>query len=435
MSRAPSPVLVRRARVAAQLGLVAATLAVCTACLEHFESLHTTVVYDPYAQAFRVERRLVGIDQRFLGCTEAPECIDAIQRTLSGTPDPLRAAALSDRLLDRLLESGATDVTVTLERVHDRLDAVVTYGAPVGSAAADDTLVRAEWDSGGWPFGHYYLVVTAQDSMDPPGRHRTRKVARAGAAGVDWIEEWIMPRARRAVETVMEVADVQPLFEQVPELGAELEQRGWLDEPRLVSSGEGDGLVASADGGMDAGVEAMDLGDPEASPRAPSPSPKGSDRRSRAEASDGGPEDGPTTAALETRTKARGGGDVSSVALDPSSPAKTWVYEARISGGGVTPAAAAMSMEPLVPALSRCYQRRQRDVPELEGSLFLSALVRGDGSVVATSVSGGVTDGPLLACIDRVLGGWVFPQWGTGDAVSDVAIPVVFRVEKGPPRK
>ncbi|MEQ1507107.1 MAG: hypothetical protein ABMB14_33070, partial [Myxococcota bacterium] len=70
----------------------------------------------------------------------------------------------------------------------------------------------------------------------------------------------------------------------------------------------------------------------------------------------------------------------------------------------------------------------------LEGSVFLSALVRADGTVVGTSVSGSISDAPFLACLDRATSGWRFAAWGSGDEVSDVAIPVVFRVEEPPPR-
>ena len=91
--------------------------------------------------------------------------------------------------------------------------------------------------------------------------------------------------------------------------------------------------------------------------------------------------------------------------------------------------------EPLVPAISRCYQTRQREVPALAGNVFLSALVRADGAVLATSVNGSLGDPVLLRCIDRILADWKFQAWGTGSEVSDVAVPVVFRVENGAPGK
>jgi hypothetical protein len=371
-----------------RLSLVAAILLGCTACLEHLEALRTRVRYDPFAQAFEVERRLVGIEPRFLGCRSADGCVAAIGRVLSDDPSSMSMSP-SDRLLQRLRDGGATDIVVTLEREDERLDAVVEYRARVGTPAADDTLIRAEWSSNGWPFGHYYLVVSAQESMEPPGRHRTRKVPRAGPVGIDWVEEWVLPRGRRSVETTLVVSDPEQsteLFAAMPELVEALEARGWLGLPISVADGDLDALPL---GWTDDGIAA------------------------ERDPADGGPMEGGS---------------------DPASPAKTWIYEARVSGGGITPAAAAVAIEPLIPALSRCYQRRQREVPTLEGSVHLSALVKGDGSVVATSVSGAMTDNDLIGCLEAVLARWEFSSWGAPEAVSDVAVPVVFQLDDGPPR-
>ena len=117
-----------------------------------------------------------------------------------------------------------------------------------------------------------------------------------------------------------------------------------------------------------------------------------------------------------------------------SSPAKAWFYEARISGGGVTVASAAVALEPLEPELTQCYVERQQVVPKLEGSVFLSALVRPDGSVIGTAVNSSIADPPLMSCLERALADLRFAAWGkTGAGVSDVVIPVVLRVEKGSP--
>lgn len=387
----------RRARSGVRwlrLSLVAAILLGCTACLEHLEAVRTVVRYDPYTQIFDVERRLIGVEARFFGCRDAEECVAAVERVLSATPSATLSMSLADRLLQRLRESGATDVEVALERDDERLDAVVRYKAPVGTPAADDTLVRAEWSSNGWPFGHYYLVIAAQESMAPPKRHKTRKVPRSGPAGTDWVEEWVLPRWRRSVDTELVVSDpddVEPLFAVIPELAGALEARGWLDAP----------------------VPIVDAADEEVLPLGWADEPDEPDAAAAAPEAPKGPVE---------------------AGSDPESPARTWVYEARVSGGGVTPALAAAAIEPLIPSVSRCYQRRQAELPALEGSVFLSALVKGDGSVLATSISGGVSDSGLLGCLDAVLARWEFGPWGSADEVSDVAIPVVFRVESRPTR-
>jgi hypothetical protein len=393
---------------------VAFVLASSTACLEHIEALTTQVRYDPYRQVFEVEQRLVGVEKRFLGCETLDDCLAAIERAMTMQPNSSVSLALGDRLLQRLLESGATEVQVGLERQGDNLDAIIRYEAPVGSAAADNTLVRAEW-KGKRKRGHYYLVVLAQASMEPPRWYRTRKIARSGPAGVDWVEEWLLPRWVRKVSTTLTVGEAEPLLAEVPGLGDALEAHGWLgplpdreepepDEDPVVTSIEDTGIAPEDDG-------QVSLEEP-------------------AEEATEEPAVEPTRTSRKVQTQS---GEITSVSLDPTSPAKTWLYPARISGGALTPAAAAVALEPLVPAISRCYQSRQREVSNLEGSVFLSALVRADGEVLATSVNGALGDSVLLSCLDRVIDSWTFASWGAGEGVSDVAVPVVFRLEKGGP--
>jgi hypothetical protein len=405
---------------------VAFVLATSTACLEHIEALTTQVRYDPYRQVFEVEQRLVGVEKRFLGCEALEDCLAAIERAMSLQPNSSVSLALGDRLLQRLLESGAAEVQLGLERHDDSLDAIVRYEAPVGSAAADNTLVRAEW-KGGRKRGHYYLVVLAQASMEPPRWYRTRKIARSGPAGVDWVEEWLLPRWVREITTTMTVGEANPLLAEVPGLGEALESHGWLgplperqerdnDEPEPDEDEPEPDVASAEDTGIVPGYEEVE-------------DPDGDGQVSLGDA-----EEPPVEAPARPNRKSQSqSGEVTSVALDPTSPAKTWLYPARISGGSLTPAAAAVALEPLVPAISRCYQSRQREVSNLEGSVFLSALVRADGAVLATSVNGALGDPVLLNCLDRVIDSWTFASWGAGEEVSDVAVPVVFRLEKGGP--
>lgn len=412
-----SPVMLQLPKVL-RLGVVAATLLTCTACLEHFEALWTRVVYDPFDQSFQVERRLIGVEPRFLGCSDLDECVEAIGRSVTVAPDPGYSMALSDRLLQRLVESGATEVEVALERDGDRLDVVLDYRARVGSAAADDTFVRAEWNGKGTR-GAYSLVVSAQDSMDPPEHYRTRKVARTGNGEVDWIEEWVLPQNQREVRTEIAVGEAKEMFAEIPGLAEALEARGWLREATPLPPEDKGSMLARL---SDKFVH-------------PTPSVREflPDRRAETDEAEED-RDAPPPAVVLTRGSSADGSAIVG-APDPTSPAKTWVYEARVSGGAVTPAAAAVSLEPLVPAISRCYQQRQREVPDLAGNVFLSALVRADGNVLATSVNGTLGDAVLLRCIDRALASWKFAPWGTGSEVSDVAVPVVFRVERGAPGK
>jgi hypothetical protein len=370
----------------ARLLLVVLVLLANTACLEHVEALKTRVVYDPFTQTFAVRRTLIGVEAQFLACGDVAECVEAIERALSVDPaSTLSSFALSDRLLQRLVDSGAQDLKLTLHRERDRLDVLVDYVAPVGSPAADDTMVRAEWKGGRRLFkrGHYYLVVDAQDRIAPPGRYRSRKVARSSSEGIDWVEEWVLPRWKRSVETLLPVGEAEPLFERFPDLAAELESRGWLDQPAELKGGD----------------------EPEA-PRLAQVS-----KASR------------TDAALPAEATSESG-------------ARAWFYEARITGGGVTPASAAVAIEPLQDDLGRCYHDRQRAVPDLAGSVFLSALVRPDGTVIGTAVNSNVADPELVSCMEQALVGLQFAAWGEqGDGVSDVVIPMVLRVEGETPRR
>ena len=245
-------------------------------------------------------------------------------------------------------------------------------------------------------------MLEAQDTIAPPSRYTSRKRARSGPMGLEWVEDWILPRKVRTVQTEMAVGTGGELFRQVPGLKEALEARGLLvglpipaPVPEAADTGS-----ARTDTGLGSSVSMADTGQP------PDPGP-GAPQRVAAEA--------PPTS------------------LDSGSAAKTYVYEAQVTGS-LSPAAVDLATEPLVPRIAGCYRTRQAEIPTLGGNAFLSALVGGDGQLVSTSVYGSVSDPDLMRCLEGVVEAWRFEAWGPSEAVSDVAVPIVFRVEDPPPR-
>lgn len=121
--------------------------------------------------------------------------------------------------------------------------------------------------------------------------------------------------------------------------------------------------------------------------------------------------------------------------MAPASPAKAYVYDAQVTGGTLSAAAATQASAPLVPRITSCYVDRHAVDPTVAGSVFLEAQVRPDGTVAGTSLYGQLADRPLLACLQGVLDGWTFPPSGAGADLTSVALPIVFRVEEPPPAK
>ena len=119
---------------------------------------------------------------------------------------------------------------------------------------------------------------------------------------------------------------------------------------------------------------------------------------------------------------------------DPASPAKVYVFEPRVTGG-LSVAAAAASSNKFIPRAEVCYQRRAAEDPTIAGTLFLNALVREDGWVVSLSVYGDLHDVPLKRCLETAIEDWEFAAHGSGDAVSDVSIPLTLRIEETQGRK
>jgi len=417
-------------RRVAQLALVTVGLLSQTACLEHFEELVTTVSYDPFAQTFRVQRWFRNVEPAFFGCIELDDCAEAITRATSLQPAPF-PEALSDRLVQRLVESGAEDIEVELVQRGAQLDARIAYTAAVGSAAAEDTMVHAEWDG---KRNAYYLVVDADASMELEGvKGRERRVAMSGPGGIDWRTSYVLKPRHKEVTTRMAVDDkVRPLFEAVGGLDGRLADMGLLD---TVLSGPI--AVASAE----PEPEPEPAPEPEVTAPAPSSSPPAAatDPAMTAPTPEPDPDPEPEPVAAPEPSPPSPAPTPEPVAVprsrswpapDPQSPARTYSYDARVTGGGLSVAAANVSVEPLLPRVQVCYQERQAVVPELGGSAFLSALVKADGSILSTSVYGSVDDRALLDCLEQAIEGWSFQAWGAGEGVSDVALPLVFRVEE-----
>lgn len=447
-------------RRASALLAVTALLALQTACLEDFEQLITTVTYDPFQHVFRVERRLVDIDAAFFQCDDLDSCADAISRTAALQPADTVSASLADRLVARLLDTGAEDLAIRLERRGPHLDARVTYTAAVGSKAAADTLVHAEW-GGKRGKERYYLVLEAQDSLTPPDvPHELRKQSSAGAG---WREFWVLPPKITEVTTRMAVdPDRRALFATIPGLDGRLDALGVLgasELPAVADVGSEDEApeqpaVAEVDETPDPEIvepPASEEPEPPQTEVAPAPAPARppapAQPRERAEEAPkvtlpdahppkvergeaaGPPSGAPAAPPPPTAKVVRSWPDP-----DPASPARTWVHDPRISGA-LPAAVVEASVAPLIKRVEVCYQRRQAAVSELAGYAFLNARVRGDGWLVGTSVYGDIGDVGLIRCLEEAIGPWTFPPWGEAAAVSEVDVPLTFRVEVEPPGK
>ncbi|MFT5459551.1 MAG: hypothetical protein ACI9K2_006066 [Myxococcota bacterium] len=408
------------------------------ACLEGFERLITTVRYDPYTHLFEVERTLENIDPLFFGCRDAEACVTAMESALSAESVPLSTPSLAERLVQRLRETGAGDVQIRLERDGDRLDIHATYSAKLGTRAAEDTLIQAEFEGVTVDRGNYRLVVAAQEGMVLPDvKYTVRKQSTSGAAGVDWREFWVLPVRKFEVTTELPVSEVTaPLFAAVSGLGDAVASAGWFG----ATLTPGDGL--DAPGLVVARTEPAPLPAPSREPV-----PKETETEAVAVVSpavEEAPDPAPTVevAAVEPPDDAElqppppgpaAARATPSIALwpdpDPESPAKVYRHEARITGPIALDAAEA-SAKRLVPLVQVCYQRRHAERPELAGHAFLNAVIRGDGFVVSTSVYGEIDDRAMLQCLEKVVDTWAPPVPTSPDGVGDVTLPFTFRVEE-----
>ncbi len=482
-----------------QLVVFALLMLVQTACLEGFERLVTSVEYDPYTHVFEVKRLLVNIEPSFFQCDDAETCGAAIERAMNLNPT---SSSLADRLVSRLLDSGAEDLKIELIVRGDKLDVEVTYRAAVGTQAAQETMISAEY-SGKNGRGKYYLVVEAQSSLEPlSGPHDVRKVPISGPGGVDWREFWILPPRTLRVTTRMRVDDrPAPLFASIDGLTQRLSDAGLLDavailepDPEPAPEVETELAMVAPDPepvpAPESAPAAEPAPDPEPAPepvwsREPPPAPAPESTPAPAPAPAPEPEPAPVPDPEPVREPAPEPEpapmvepapapvpepapepdptpepepqpteppppppdhmDVATAAPapkpfqiwpdpDPESPAKVYVFEPRVTGG-LPVAAAAASSNKFIPRAEVCYQRRVAEDPTIAGTLFLNAIVREDGWIVSLSVYGEVKDIPLKRCLETAIKDWEFAAYGSGDAVSDVSIPLTMRVEEVARRK
>lgn len=250
----------------ARLGAVAGLLLVLTACLEDFERLTTKVHYDPTTRTLRVERVLHNVSAKFLGCSDAPACVDAAAAmarldyggdepgmdfaALMSASDEERDALAKQMAMDMvggganqptwqklakgLVDSAAFDVQVAYRRTGDQLDVVIDYSAAAESKAASDTGVIVEVSRKGKK-ETTYLVVDASKSVGgftsdaPPqlvGVAKFVERTQFGSSPATW---WVLPEGVDEV-TVDRFVDeaAQPIFGEIAGLEAAMQQAGLL---------------------------------------------------------------------------------------------------------------------------------------------------------------------------------------------------------------
>jgi len=332
-----------------------------------------------------VERRLQGVSAVFLGCSEAEDCVRAIDRAVK-LESTAADRALSDRLAQRLVDSGAVDVRMSLERIGDSLDVVVEYSAPVGSKAAIDTFIRPEWVGVG-DKGSYRLVVDAQDSMGevPAGVEIRRTPVDSNGT---WKTAWVYGKRVRDVAYRMGVDEqVEPIFSRVPKLARQLERAGLLDTPE--------------------GSEVRIATSKSTKPTKPAKRPKE-----------------PVAAVPDQPEQA-----------PPQTVGQMFIYAPRIQGA-LSEAIATTASRALEPGVRRCHQARLDAGVVPQGYAFADATVRADGWLLSYSVYGEVDDPVLISCMTSLMDDWSFPGWdGPDGSVAEVSVPFQFRGEAEPARK
>jgi hypothetical protein len=442
----------------AALSVLAGSLVGLTACLEGFFRLETTVHYDVKTQRFEVERRILGVERGFFSCTDAADCTRAIERaaTLQSTS---MDRSLADRLAQRLMDSGAEDIAIRLERSGDALDVVITYGAPVASKAAVDTWVRPEWTGTGTR-GSYALVVEAQDSMGAPPNNV--ELRRSPVESGDWKTSWVFPKRVRDVEWGMDVdPEPTPILAAVPGLEKRLAKAGLLDGGR--SRRPAPRPVAAATAPAPAPAP-----EPVPAPVAePAPAPEPDPVASVSFAPQAAPPttvsepvaavDEPVAAVLEpvaavpepdpapvpvaaveepVEAPPEPAAPVSDASDEPPPPGsapdggvgEVFVYDPRVRGemdGGL----ASQGARVIEPGVRACHAERVAAGQPPEGYIFVDATVRSDGWILSYSVYGEVDDPDLLRCVSALTNDWDFPRWSQAEGqVSEVSIPYQFRL-------
>jgi hypothetical protein len=514
----------------------------------------TTVRWTPNDNSFQVQRRLVGVSTDFLKCSDPTSCAGIIRALTSF--EPIASSSPASALRDRLLQSGAQDLSIELLIGDDELDILVNYRAPIGTKAADETDVFVEW---GGKAGREtrYLVAKSYSSTRLLSQHRkmerrTRSVSGTeGLSGESWM---VFPKTTRTIIMEMTVDPSAPaLFDRMPTLQAMLETQSLIGpvkhqlasgvpttpEPvavQEVASFEAQPTrtpeqtpvqVPAWQAEPTANLEPQPRWDlpteltaqPEPEPATelepePAPVPEPTVKVEPATEPEPAPQPQPAMEpepepvpvpvpvpeparvpltelepATEPETEPATEPEPARVPLTEPEPATEPTPEAseqvRQQGatpppiappgskrdgeatpprsasvqitrpaapvflvnktprvipqparvqGDINPSVVNYSIELLMPEIWQCYLDRLLSDTSTQGYLTIYALVRADGFIASTSVSGDVGDPPLNKCVGDLLNAWAFDEYPNPSGIpSAVSIPILFWLEPHQP--
>lgn len=424
------------------------------------------MTYDPSAQMFQVERVLKNVDPSFFQCFDLATCEGAIRRAMRLEPAQPPDAALSDRLLQRLIDGGAENLQMELRPRGESLDVVVRYAAAAGTQAARETLVQPEW--GGKPGKEkYYLVIESQPSLTPPKKYEVRKLA-SGPEG--WREYWVLPAKVRDVELDLAVTSSPKPLLAIAGLAAALGLDGdavavadavapsdpvvapppAAPVPAPVPEPAPEPAPAPAPAAMPAPAAAPVPAPTPTPPREPEPPPTpipapvpapapAPEPAAPAPAPAPEPVAPAPLPAPEPATRAPAPPPANPApgvwpAPDPSSTARVYAYDLQLTGSMPRATAIGASAH-LLPRVEHCWQTHAPADDTGQHAAFLGAVARGDGFVASISVSGDLAAPGLRDCLNRAVADWTFPAWGPADASGDLVLPFVLRVEPSSERR
>lgn len=242
-------------RTLLRFSLVSGLLALLVSCIEDFERLTTTVVYDPVTRTLRVERVLHNLDASFFACADPASCVEAAGKMarldVADPPAPaeepapvvptdaLELPAAPEEpswktLAKGLVESAAYDIAVTFRRDGDKLDAVVTYGASIDSKAASDAGVALETLRRKTKVSEYLVVdagksLGGMDSKAPPTLVAPTQFTERTMHGEEPHTWWVLaPSAHTSTVERFIDESAQPIFLKVPGLDEAMRGAGLL---------------------------------------------------------------------------------------------------------------------------------------------------------------------------------------------------------------